>query len=46
MTNHAHIFLRRSSSGISLYMRRLLSGYAISYNRRPPQAWASISKSL
>jgi REP element-mobilizing transposase RayT len=26
MTNHAHIFLRRSSSGISRYMRRLLSG--------------------
>nr|QNO51014.1 hypothetical protein EDLMLJLI_00007 [Methanosarcinales archaeon ANME-1 ERB6] len=34
MTNQAHIFLRNSSSGISLYMRRLLSGYAISYNRR------------
>jgi len=34
MTNHAHIFLRSSSSGISRYMRRLLSGYAISYNRR------------
>jgi len=34
MTNHAHIFLRSSSSGISRYMRRLLSGYAISYNHR------------
>jgi len=36
MTNHAHLFffLRSSSSGISRYMRRLLSGYAISYNRR------------
>ena len=34
MTNHAHIFLCSSSSGISRYMRRLLSGYAISYNRR------------
>ena len=34
MTKHAHIFLRSSSSGISQYMRRLISGYAISHNRR------------
>jgi len=34
MTNHAHILLRSGSSGLSRYMRRLLSGYAISYNRR------------
>ena len=34
LTNHAHILLRSGSSGLPRYMRRLLSGYAISYNRR------------
>ena len=34
MTNHAHILLRSSETGISGFMRRLLTGYAISYNRR------------
>ena len=33
MSNHAHILLRSSSFGLSLYMRRLLTGYALSYNR-------------
>ena len=34
MINHAHILLSSGPSGLSLYMRRLLTGYAISYNRR------------
>jgi len=34
MHNHAHILLRSGPSGLSQYMRRVLSGYAISYNRR------------
>ena len=34
MTNHAHILLRSGPDGISTYMRRLLSGYAITYNLR------------
>lgn len=34
MTNHAHILLRSSPAGLSMYMRRLLTGYAISYNLR------------
>ena len=34
MTNHAHILLRSGRSGLSKYMRRLLTGYAIAYNRR------------
>ncbi len=34
MTNHAHILLRSSAAGLPTFMRRLLSGYAISYNRR------------
>ncbi len=34
MTNHAHILLRSSEIGLSGFMRRLLTGYAIYYNRR------------
>ena len=34
MTNHAHILLRSSEFGLSRYMRRLLSGYALTYNLR------------
>ena len=34
MTNHAHILLRSSEFGLSGFMRRFLTGYAISYNRR------------
>jgi REP element-mobilizing transposase RayT len=34
MTNHAHILLRSSERGLSDFMRRLLTGYAVSYNRR------------
>jgi REP element-mobilizing transposase RayT len=34
MTNHAHILLRSSQMGLSGFMRRLLTGYAVSYNRR------------
>ena len=34
MTNHAHILLRSRKTGLPTFIRRLLSGYAISYNRR------------
>ena len=34
MTNHAHILLRSGPAGLSTFMRRLLTGYAISYNLR------------
>ena len=34
LSNHAHILLRSSDSGISHFMRRLLTGYAINYNLR------------
>ncbi len=34
MTNHAHILLRSSGIGLSGFMRLLLTGYAIYYNRR------------
>ena len=34
LNNHAHILLRSGSLGLPAYMRRLLTGYAISFNRR------------
>ena len=34
MTNHAHILLRSGKEGLSKYMRRFLTGYAMFYNRR------------
>lgn len=34
MSNHAHILLRSSEIGLPGFMRRLLTGYAVSYNRR------------
>jgi putative transposase len=34
MANHVHILLRTGPMGLPRYMRRLLTGYAISFNRR------------
>jgi REP element-mobilizing transposase RayT len=34
MKNHAHILLRSGAEGLSKYMRRFLTGYALRYNRR------------
>ena len=34
MTNHAHLLLRSGPLGLPQFMRRLLTGYAIGYNRR------------
>ena len=34
LTNHAHILLRSAEIGLAGFMRRLLTGYAVSYNRR------------
>ena len=34
MTNHAHILLRSGKDGLSQYMRRVLTGYAVTYNLR------------
>ena len=34
MPNHAHFLFRSGTSGIQTLMRRLLTGYAVSYNRR------------
>jgi putative transposase len=32
--NHFHLLMRSSIAGISTFMRRLLTGYAVTYNRR------------
>jgi REP element-mobilizing transposase RayT len=34
MDDHAHILMRSGSSGLSRFVKRLLTGYAIYYNRR------------
>ena len=34
MPNHAHILLRTGQTPLATVMRRLLTGYAVSYNRR------------
>jgi putative transposase len=34
MSNHAHFLFRSGPSGISALMRRLLTGYAVTYNKR------------
>ena len=34
LTNHAHILLRSGPEGLSRFMRRLLTGYSVTYNRR------------
>jgi hypothetical protein len=34
MSNHAHLLVFSGTKGISLFMRRLLTGYALNYNRR------------
>ena len=34
MTNHVHMILKTGLSPVSTVMRRLLTGYAVSFNRR------------
>jgi REP element-mobilizing transposase RayT len=34
MTNHVHLLLKTSAYGLPRFMRRLLTGYAVSYNLR------------
>lgn len=34
MSNHAHILLRSGPEGLPVFMRRFLTGYAVSFNRR------------
>jgi len=34
MPNHVHLLLRPGEDGLSGFMRRLLTGYAVAFNRR------------
>lgn len=34
MTNHAHLLLKSGDTGLSVFMRKLLTGYAIRFNRK------------
>ena len=34
MTNHAHLLLRSGSVGLPSFMRKVLTGYSVSFNRR------------
>ena len=34
LPNHAHLLLRSGAQGLPRFMRRLLTGYAVAYNRR------------
>jgi REP element-mobilizing transposase RayT len=34
MTNHAHLLLRSGSSGLPTFMRKVLTGYSVSFNKR------------
>jgi putative transposase len=34
LSNHAHFLFRSGPAGIAALMRRLLTGYAVSYNKR------------
>ena len=45
MSNHAHFLFRSGPSGISTLMRRLLTGYAVYYNRRHGQLFQNRYKS-
>ena len=38
LPNHAHLLLRSGAQGLPRFMRRLLTGYALAYNRRHKRA--------
>ena len=55
LSNHAHFLFRSGPRGIAGLMRRLLTGYAVSYNRRhnrpcqsslTGQAWSAFPKQI
>jgi hypothetical protein len=43
--NQAHILLQTGQTPLAMIMNRLLTGYAVSYNRRQA-AWTFVSKGL
>jgi REP element-mobilizing transposase RayT len=34
MTNHAHLLVRSGTAGLSSFMRKVLTGYSVLFNRR------------
>ncbi|NTU96811.1 MAG: hypothetical protein HGA62_03235, partial [Chlorobiaceae bacterium] len=34
MTNHAHLLLRSGPAGLPAFMRKVLTGYSVSFNKR------------
>jgi putative transposase len=38
MTNHAHLLVRSGTTGLSTFMRKVLTGYSVSFNRRHQRA--------
>ncbi|MFH1976833.1 MAG: transposase [Pseudomonadota bacterium] len=44
--NHFHLLLRTGNVSISKVMRRLLTGYAVCYNRRHEKIRASVSEPI
>jgi REP element-mobilizing transposase RayT len=44
MPNHAHFLFRTGLAALSAVMRRLLTGYAVGFNRRHKRAAGSSSK--
>src|SRR3989304_1133041 len=38
LPNHAHVLLRSGPAGLPRFMRRLLTGYAVTFNRRHKRA--------
>jgi len=46
MTNHLHLLLRTGPVPLATIMRRLLTGYAVTYNRRHRRARPSLLKPI
>ena len=44
--NHAHLLLKTGTTPMATVMRRLLTGYAVSFNRRHRRHGPGVSKSL
>jgi hypothetical protein len=46
LDNHVHFLLRTGSAPVSVFMSRLLTGYAGWFNKKYKTSWAALSESL
>lgn len=46
MSNHFHFLIRIGKRTLKSIMRNLLTGYALSYNRKHKKGWLSISRKV